>query len=104
MRYGFARLQLDGLVSQQAQTPPGIPCGRSGASERRNLGALCAVDADGSPTACLVKEGRLQAFAQVTALDVKDGLERDLQGGRDIYRVSAAMKEIEDTSARLRSG
>ena len=103
MRDGFAQPQLDGFVSQQAQTPPGVTGGRSRASKGRNLGALCAVDSDGSPTARLVKEGRLQAFAQVTALDVKDGLERDLQGGRDIFRVLAAMQEVEDAGAGLGS-
>ncbi len=91
MRDGFAQLQLDRFVGQQAQAPARMTCGRSGARQGGNLSALCAIDSDGSPGACLVKEGRVEPFAQVTALDVEDGLERDLQDGRDRLRVLAAM-------------
>ncbi len=104
MRDRVAQLQLDHFIGQQAQAPPGISFGRSGARQGGNPGALRAVDSDGSPGARLVKERSLEPFAQITALDVEDGLERDVQGGRDSLRVLTAMKEIEDTGARLRSG
>ena len=78
--------------------------GRSGTSERRNLGALRAVDPDGSPGARLVKESRLQPASQITPLDVEDGLERDLQHGGNLVRVLAATQEVENASAGLRSG
>jgi hypothetical protein len=102
MRDRFAQLQLDGLVGQQAQTPTGVACGRSRARQGSNSGALCAVDSDGSPGARLVKESGVEPCAQVTALDVEDGLKRDLQGGRDLFRMLAAVQEIEDAGARLR--
>jgi len=104
MRDRIAQLQLDGFVSQQPQTPPSMSLGRSRAREGGNLGALRAVNPDGSTGTRLVKERSLEPFAQVTALDVEDGLERDLQDGRDRFRVLAAMQEVEDTGARLRSG
>ncbi len=104
MRDGFAQLQLDGFVSQQAQAPARVPCGRSGARQGSNLSALRAVNPDGSPGARLVKERSLEPFAQITALDVEDGLERDVQDGRDRLRVLAAMQEVKDTGAGLRSG
>ena len=102
MRDGFTQLQLDRFVSQQAQTPTGVSLRRSGARQGGNPGALHAVDSDGAPGARLVKEGSVEPFAQITALDVEDGLERDLQGGRDFFRVLAAVQEVEDAGARLR--
>ena len=104
MRDGFAQLQLDRFVGQQAQAPAGVTFGRSGTGEGSNLRSLRAINPDGSPGARLVKEGSLESCAQITALDVEDGLERDLQGGRDRLRVLAAMQEVEEARAGLGSG
>jgi len=104
VREGLAVLQLHRFVSQQAERPTGVTRGRSGTSERRNLGALCAVNSDGSPGACPVEQGGVKAGAQITPLDVEDGLERNLQRGGNGCRVLTAMQEVENTSAGLRSG
>ena len=76
----------------------------SGASERGDLGALCAVNSDGSPGAWLIEQGGVKARAQVTSLDVEDGLERDLQKRGNIVRMLAAMQQIENTGASLNPG
>ncbi len=104
MRDGFAQLQLDRLVCQQAQTPTRMSRRRSRASEHCNLGALCAVNPDGSPGAWLVEQGGVKPGVAVTPLDVEDGLERDLQRGGNGCRVLVAMQKVENTSAGLRSG
>jgi len=103
VRDRFAQLQLDGFIGQQAQAPPGVTFGRSGASKRGDPGALRAVNPDGSPGARLVKERSLEPFAQIAALDVEDGLERDVQDRRNRLRVLAAMQQVKDTGAGLRS-
>ena len=46
----------------------------------------------GRPGACLVEQGGVKARAQVPALDVEDGLERDVQDGGDRCRVLTAMQ------------
>ncbi len=71
MRDRFAQLQLDGFIGQQAQAPARVPFGRSGTGERRDLGALRAVNPDGSPGARPVKERSLEPFAQITRLTLK---------------------------------
>ncbi len=104
MRDGLAVLQLDRFVSQQAERPTSVSLGRSGTSERRNLGALCAINPDRSSRAWLIEQGGVKACAQITPLDVEDGLERNLQQGGNLVRVLAAMQEVKNTSAGLRSG
>ncbi len=104
MRDRIAVLQLDRFVSQETERPTGVTCGRSGTSERGNLSALCAVNPDGSPGTWLVEQGHVKACAQVTPLDVEDGLERNLQQGGNLVRVLAAMQEVKSASAGLRSG
>jgi len=104
MRDRIAVLQLHSFVSQQAQTPPSMSLGRSGTSERRNLGALCTINPDRSSSAWLIEQGGVKACAQITPLDVEDGLERNLQRGGNGCRVLTAMQEVKDASAGLRSG
>jgi len=65
---------------------------------------LHTVNPDGSPGTWLVEQGGVKACAQVTPLDVEDGLERNLQRGGNGCRVLTAMQEVENTSAGLRSG
>ena len=91
MRDDFAVLQFDGFVSQQTQTPTSMSLWRSGTSEGGNLRSLRAVNPDGSSRACPVEQGGVKACAQITALDVEDGLERNLQEGGNLVRVLAAM-------------
>jgi hypothetical protein len=55
-----------------------VPLGRGLTGEGRGLGALRAINANGSPGARLVKESRLQAPSQITPLDIEDGLKRNL--------------------------
>ena len=104
MRNRFAQLCLNRSVSEQAQGPAGTTRGRSRASQGGNLGSLRAVNADGTTTARLVKEGGLESIAEIAALDVEDGLERDVQGGRDGLRMLTAVQEVKNASAGLRSG
>ncbi len=104
MRDGLAVLQLHSFVRQQAQTPTSMSLGRSGTSEGRNLGALCAINPDGSSRAWLIEQGGVKARAQITPLDVEDGLERNLQRGGYGCRVLTAMQEVENPGAGLRSG
>jgi hypothetical protein len=91
MRDGFAVLQFDGFVSQQAQTPTSMSLWRSGTSERRNLRSLRAVNPDGPSRAWLIEQGGVKPCAQVSPLDVEDGLERNLQQRGNLVRVLSAM-------------
>ena len=75
--------------------------GRSRTGEGGNLGSLRAVNPDGSPGAWLIEQGRVKACAQITPLDVEDGLERDPQRRRDRLRVLAAMQEVENAGTCL---
>jgi len=74
------------------------------ASQGGNLSALRAVNPDRSPGTWLIEQGRVKACAQVSPLDVEDGLERNLQERGNLVRVLFAMQEVENTSAGLRSG
>jgi len=65
---------------------------------------LHTVNPDGSPGTWLVEQGGVKACAQVTPLDVEDGLERDLQEQGNLVWVLSAMQEVENTSAGLHSG
>ena len=78
--------------------------GRSRAGQRCDLGALRAINSDGSSGAWLVEQGRVKAAAAIAPLDVEDGLERNLQERGNLCRVLLAMEEVENPSASLSSG
>jgi len=100
----FAVLQLDRFVSQQAQTPAGVSRGRGRTGQRGDLGALRAINLDGTSATRLVKQGGVESAAQVPPLDVEDGLLRDLEGGGNLFRMLAATQEVKDAGPGLRSG
>ena len=74
----LAVLKLDRFVSQQAQAPAGVSLGRGRTGEGGDLGALRAINLNGTSGARLVKQGGVESAAQVPSLDVEDGLRRDL--------------------------
>src|SRR5215216_4344039 len=77
---------------------------RSRAGQSGDLGALRAINSDGSSGAWLVEQGRVKASAEIAPLDVEDGLERNLQERGNLCRVLAAMEEVENPSAGLSPG
>lgn len=100
----LAVLQLDRFVGQQPERPAGVPRGRGRTGERSDLGALRARNLDGTPAARLVKQGGVESAAHVASLDVKDGLLRDPKRGGNLFRMLAAVEEVEDAGTGLRSG
>ena len=104
MRERRAVLQFHRCVSQQAQTPTSMSCGRSRTRQCRNPSALHTVNPDGSPGARAVEQGGVKACAEVPPFDVEDGLERNLQQRGNLVRVLVAMQEVKNARAGLHSG
>ena len=48
-----------------------------------------------------VIERHVQALREIASLDIEDGLKAETQGRGDLFRVSSAMKKVEDASAGL---